>query len=67
MTPGANAGYDDTEFGYVPLFDEKNDPELMQSLPDYLCEEISFPRAQAAKFHAKIVESMSRRIEYDEE
>jgi Chromosome segregation protein Csm1/Pcs1 len=50
----------------VPLFHEKNDRELMDILPDYLCEEISFPRQQAAKFYAKIVESMSRKVEFEE-
>lgn len=63
-TPGSQAGgYDDIEFAYTPLLDEKNDRDLLDILPDYLTEEICFPRSSAAKFYAKVGEVMSRRVE----
>ena len=62
-TPGGPGGYDDTEFAYIPLFDEKNDKDLVEILPDYLTEEICFPRSNAVKFYAKLGECMNRRVE----
>jgi hypothetical protein len=59
--------YADTEFIYQPLLDEQRDAELLDLLPDYLTEEISFPRAHAAKFFGKVVDSMSKRIVLEEE
>jgi hypothetical protein len=40
---------------------------LLDLLPDYLTEEISFPRGHAAKFFSKVVDSMSKRIILEEE
>ena len=59
--------YADTEFIYQPLLDEQRDRELLDLLPDYLTEEISFPRGHAAKFFSKVVDSMSKRIILEEE
>lgn len=50
----------------MPLLDEKNDCELLDILPDYLTEEIAFPRSQAAKFFAKMSECMSRKVEFED-
>ncbi|KAF2877270.1 chromosome segregation protein Csm1/Pcs1-domain-containing protein [Massariosphaeria phaeospora] len=65
-TPSAAASYDDTEFVYNPLLNEQRDRELLDLLPDYLTEEICFPRAQAAKFYMKVVDSMSKKFVLDE-
>jgi hypothetical protein len=46
---------------------EQRDRELLELLPDYLTEEISFPRAQAPKFYAKVVDSMSKKIIFEED
>jgi len=62
-TPGGPGGYDDMEFAYVPLFDKKNDKDLLEILPDYLTEEICFPRSSAAKFYAKVGDCMNSRVE----
>ncbi|KAF1923082.1 uncharacterized protein M421DRAFT_104670 [Didymella exigua CBS 183.55] len=59
--------YADTEFIYQPLLDEQRDKDLLDLLPDYLTEEISFPRAHAAKFFSKVVDSMSKRIILEDE
>lgn len=58
----SSEAYEDTEFVYQPLLNEQRDKELLDLLPDYLTEEICFPRAQAAKFYGRVVESMSQKI-----
>ncbi|OAG04255.1 uncharacterized protein CC84DRAFT_1095539 [Paraphaeosphaeria sporulosa] len=60
MTDGDS--YQEHEFVYQPLLNEQRDRELIDLLPDYLTEEISFPRAQAPKFYTKVVDSMSKRF-----
>lgn len=59
--------YEDTEFAYEPLLDEGRDGELLDLLPDYLTEEICFPRAHAVKFYTKVVESMTKRVVVEDE
>ncbi|KAJ4360165.1 uncharacterized protein N0V89_000725 [Didymosphaeria variabile] len=65
MTEGDS--YNEHEFVYQPLLDEQRDRELIELLPDYLTEEISFPRAQAPKFYTKVVDSMSKKIILEED
>lgn len=57
-TPGTS--YDEEEFAYAPLLDAKNDRQLLEILPNYLTEEIVFPRPSAARFYQKVIDSMSR-------
>jgi len=59
--------YEDTEFIYQPLLNDQRDKELLDLLPDYLTEEICFPRGQAAKFYCKVVDSMSKKIILEDE
>ncbi|TIA36979.1 hypothetical protein D6C78_05067 [Aureobasidium pullulans] len=59
--------YEDTEFAYEPLLDANRDADLMDILPDYLTEEICFPRNHAVKFYTKVVESMTKRVVVDED
>lgn len=59
--------YEDTEFAYEPLLDANRDGDLMDILPDYLTEEICFPRNHAVKFYTKVVESMTKRVVVDED
>ena len=54
--------YEEAEFAYEPLFDEKNDKALLDLLPDYLTEEICFPRNHAQRFYSKVVDSMTKKI-----
>jgi hypothetical protein len=48
---------------YTPQLDEKRDSELLDLLPEYLTEDIEFPRHQVARFYEKILESMTKKIE----
>ena len=63
----SGSSYEETEFIYQPLLNEQRDRELLDLLPDYLTEEICFPRAQAAKFYCKVVDSMSKKIVLEED
>lgn len=59
--------YEDAEFAYEPFFDEGRDRDLIDILPDYLTEEICFPRNHAVKFYTKVVDSMTKRVVVDED
>jgi hypothetical protein len=63
----SSEAYDDAEFIYQPLLNDQRDKELLDLLPEYLTEEICFPRGQAAKFYCKVVDSMSKKIILEEE
>jgi hypothetical protein len=65
-TPSGSA-YEEAEFTYEPLLDESRDNELIEILPDYLTEDIEFPRHQALKFYHKMLESMMKRVMVEEE
>ncbi|KAH5010844.1 hypothetical protein HBI74_197280 [Parastagonospora nodorum] len=67
VAASADSVYEDTEFVYQPLLNDQRDRELLDLLPDYLTEEICFPRGQAAKFYCKVVDSMSKKIVLEEE
>jgi hypothetical protein len=54
--------YAEAEFAYEPLLDESRDRELLDLLPDYLTEEICFPRNHAQRFYSKVVDSMTKKI-----
>ncbi|EOD43731.1 putative chromosome segregation protein [Neofusicoccum parvum UCRNP2] len=58
--------YEEAEFAYTPLLDESRDRDLLDILPDYLTEEICFPRSSAAKFYAKVVDCMTKKVIIEE-
>ncbi|KAL8654582.1 MAG: hypothetical protein Q9226_003374 [Calogaya cf. arnoldii] len=53
--------YDETEFQYTPRLDNDRDRDLLEILPDYLIEEITFSRHNAAKFYGRVVETLTKR------
>ncbi|KAH6673684.1 chromosome segregation protein Csm1/Pcs1-domain-containing protein [Halenospora varia] len=53
--------YDDAQCSYVPQLDSSRDRALMELLPDYLVDEITFPRPQAAKFYARVVKALTEK------
>lgn len=65
-TPNS-VSYDEVEFGYEPFFDEHRDRDLRDILPDYLIEEIAFPRNHATKFYAKIMECMTKQVVFEDD
>ncbi|OMP87241.1 Monopolin complex subunit pcs1 [Diplodia seriata] len=58
----SSQSYEEAEFAYTPLLDESRDRDLLDILPDYLTEEICFPRSSAAKFYAKVVDCMTKKV-----
>ncbi|KAI9704868.1 MAG: hypothetical protein M1836_006648 [Candelina mexicana] len=62
---GKNNSYEDTEFQYTPLLDGNRDKELLELLPDYLTEEITFSRMNAAKFYGRVVETLTKKYAED--
>ena len=54
---------DDAEFIYMPQLDESRDRDLIEVLPNFLVEEISFPRPHAAKFYARVMKSLTERLD----
>ncbi|KAL8891244.1 MAG: hypothetical protein Q9215_001657 [Flavoplaca cf. flavocitrina] len=53
--------YEETEFQYTPRLDNDRDRDLLDILPDYLSEEITFSRHNAAKFYGRVVETLTKR------
>lgn len=50
----ADAELDEDEIIFIPLFDEARDKTVIDLLPDYLRDEISFQRDHMTKFYQKI-------------
>jgi len=55
--------YEDAQCQYVPQLDPGRDKTLMGLLPDYLVEEITFPRPQAARFYARVGKALTEKVE----
>ncbi|ROT34822.1 hypothetical protein SODALDRAFT_329435 [Sodiomyces alkalinus F11] len=58
---GCDTDYEDAQFTYMPQLDAERDKELTSVLPDYLIEDITFPRSQAGKFFSRISQSLNRK------
>lgn len=50
--------YEDVQYTYRPQLDPNRDGDLLDILPDYLVEEITFPRTHAAKFYTRVIKSL---------
>ena len=59
----ATESYEEAHCQYIPQLDPSRDKALMEILPDYLVDEISFPRPQAAKFYARVVKALTEKLE----
>ncbi|KAK0627755.1 chromosome segregation protein Csm1/Pcs1-domain-containing protein [Immersiella caudata] len=51
--------FEDTQVLYMPQLDPNRDRALIEILPEYLIEEITFPRPQAAKFYARLMKALN--------
>ena len=58
----ASSDGEDAQFVYTPQLDPSRDAALVEMLPDYLVEEISFPRMQAAKFYKRVMQSLTEEL-----
>jgi hypothetical protein len=56
-----SASFEKTEFLYTPLLDEDRDKVMIELMPSYLREDITFARENAAKFYARVVDTLTKR------
>ncbi|KAK9422456.1 putative Chromosome segregation protein Csm1/Pcs1-domain-containing protein [Seiridium unicorne] len=54
---------DEAQFLYLPQLDSSRDSDLLEVLPDYLTEEITFPRTHAAKFYSRVMKFLTEKLE----
>lgn len=54
--------YENVQFTYLPQLDDSRDEELMEILPDYLVEDLDFPRTSAAAFYAKVTKPLTEKL-----
>lgn len=45
----------------MPQIDPSRDEELKKLLPDYMAEELMFPRPQVDKFYARVVKALTEK------
>ena len=57
----AELAYDDADMTYTPLLDTNRDRDILQLLPDYLTEEITFSRNHAAQFYGRVVDTLMKK------
>jgi hypothetical protein len=55
--------YEEASFLYMPQLEANRDKALMDILPDYLGEELTFPRDSAGHFYAKVVGVLSKNLQ----
>ena len=67
--PTNHTSYEDTEFTYTPRLDNNRDRDLLDILPSYLVDEITFSRAHAGKFYGRVMDVLTvvRRTEEEVE
>ncbi|KAL8818479.1 MAG: hypothetical protein Q9223_002885 [Gallowayella weberi] len=61
IVTNTDESYEETEFQYTPRLDNDRDRDLLELLPDYLSEEITFSRHNAAKFYGRVVETLTKK------
>ncbi|KAH7626358.1 putative MAM1 protein [Sordaria sp. MPI-SDFR-AT-0083] len=54
--------FDEDQFHYMPQLDTNRDRALIDLLPDYLVEEITFPRQHAAKFYSRVNKALTETV-----
>ena len=54
-----DSSLDDVHFTYQPQLDAGRDQEMIEMLPEYLTDEIIFPRSQAPKFYSRVNKSLT--------
>jgi hypothetical protein len=55
------ASFQETEFLYTPVLDANRDADLIELMPTYLTEEITFAREDASKFYCRVLDTLTKR------
>ena len=58
---GKSTSFEETEFLYTPLLDSNRDRDMIEILPDYLTEDITFSRQHAARFYSRVTDTLTKR------
>jgi hypothetical protein len=53
--------FEETEFLYTPLLDSNRDRDMIELLPDYLTEDITFSRQHAARFYSRVADTLTKK------
>ncbi|KAJ6017955.1 Monopolin complex subunit Csm1/Pcs1 [Penicillium sp. IBT 35674x] len=53
--------YEKAVFEYLPLLDANRDRDLVDILPDFLIDHITFEREQAPKFYTRVIDALTKR------
>ncbi|RMZ80167.1 hypothetical protein DV737_g3088, partial [Chaetothyriales sp. CBS 132003] len=56
-----NTSFEETDFLYTPLLDANRDRDMIELMPTYLTEEITFARQNAAKFYGRVLDTLTKR------
>ena len=56
-----SASFEETDFLYTPLLDANRDRDMIELMPTYLTEEITFARQNAAKFYGRVLDTLTKR------
>lgn len=57
--------YTDAHYTYSPQLDPNRDGDLMDILPEYLVDEITFKRPYAAGFYTRLIKSLTENLDQD--
>jgi hypothetical protein len=49
------------EYLYIPLVEPDRDHEMMELMPSYLTEEITFARVNASKFYSRVADTLTKK------
>lgn len=58
---GRTTSFEEMEFLYTPLLDASRDKDMIELLPYYLKEDITFSRHHAAKFYSRVVDALTKK------
>jgi Chromosome segregation protein Csm1/Pcs1 len=59
---GRTTSFEEAEFLYTPLLDSNRDKDMIELLPYYLKEDITFNRHHATKFYSRVVDALTRKM-----
>ena len=58
-----SVSYEENEIQYLPRLDGSRDRALLEILPDYLTDEITFSVGNASKFYSRVMDTLTKRYD----
>ncbi|KAK3991354.1 chromosome segregation protein Csm1/Pcs1-domain-containing protein [Cladorrhinum sp. PSN332] len=59
LTMGVSSGEKEAQCEYSPLLDANRDRALIEILPEFLVDDIAFPRSQAGRFYQRVMKALN--------